>query len=395
MTRAQTGNKSPKNISKQFSGTLDGRLHTDPDGLAFTIFNPVTPAEAKASGVIPMPEDKVFAGVLALPKGGALQFKALILRSPHGTATLYVDSDRDGRFETKERISFHPINPPSDEMKEAAIFDVSLPDGLFKTCPMEVKLLKDGVQSPATPAQLGVLYTSFAFVEGYATLPKRKLLVRLAYNFAKQSVDVNHGLEWLDINGDGHIDQTPGNGEVLRASGSAPVFKIDGLTLQMQSVDLIHNRFTLHTVPDTEYRRISLTVGSILPDFEFVNFAGTRRHLSDVKGSYILLDFWASWCRPCVADLPIQKKAYEKFHGRGFEILGMNGDETLENPTKMLQSMNINWEQARIDKDLYEQRFQISQWPTMILIDDHRKIVMVGSPLDGDNLSKTLDSLMH
>ena len=136
----------------------------------------------------------------------------------------------------------------------------------------------------------------------------------------------------------------------------------------------------------------------MLPDFEFTDFTGTRLHLSEVKGRFVLLDFWATWCVPCMEDLPKQKKVYEEFHGQGFEILGINGDETPGKPEKVLRMMGIPWYQARFDKDLLQDRFQISQWPTMILIDEHRTILSMGEanhlPLDGEHLSKSLRTLM-
>ncbi|MGH9401184.1 MAG: TlpA family protein disulfide reductase [Terriglobia bacterium] len=122
------------------------------------------------------------------------------------------------------------------------------------------------------------------------------------------------------------------------------------------------------------------------------------RHLSDVKGRFILLDFWATWCLPCMEDLPIQKKAYTEFHRRGFEILGMNGDETPGRPEKVIKQMGIVGPQARFDKDLLENRFQISQWPTMILIDEHHTILSMREanhlPLDGDHLITSLSTLI-
>lgn len=288
--------------------------------------------------------------------------------------------------------------PPDDRLKSSATFDVNLPEGPFRACPMDVWLIKDGVPSPAGSGQLAVPYTAQPFVQGYAQLPNRTLLVRLEYDFREQGISLTDGREWLDINGDGKFDMTPGSGEFLRARGSAPVFRVGDLTLQMQSVDLKTDRFVLRSVPAVADHRIHLSVGLVLPDFEFTDFSRARRHLSEVKGKFVLLDFWATWCVPCMEDLPKQKKVYEEFHGQGFEILGINGDETPEKPEKVVRMMGIPWHQARFDKDLLQDRFQISQWPTMILIDEHRTILSVGEadhlPLDGEHLLKSLKTLM-
>ncbi len=175
-----------------FSGRLNPGLHVDPEGMGAAVFDPVAVDDAKRLGVTAGADDRVFTGVLALPKGGALQYKALIVRSPNGADVLYVDADRDGRFSAGEHIAFHALKP-SGFLKDKAEFEVSLPDGPFKSCPMEVGLVADGVPTPpglARPGQLAILYTSQAFVEGYAQLPKRRMLVRLSYHFDKQEIDL-------------------------------------------------------------------------------------------------------------------------------------------------------------------------------------------------------------
>ena len=169
----------------------------------------------------------------------------------------------------EERIPFHPaVPPPDDRLKSSAAFDVDLPEGPFRACPMEVWLIKDGVPSPAGSGKLAVAYTAQPFVQGYAQLPNRTLFIRLEYDFSKQGISLTDGREWLDIDGDGKFDMTPGSGEFLRAGGSAPVFRVGNLTLQMQSVDLKADRFVLRS--DTRLGRSSY------PPFGRFGVAGFR-----------------------------------------------------------------------------------------------------------------------
>jgi thiol-disulfide isomerase/thioredoxin len=221
----------------------------------------------------------------------------------------------------------------------------------------------------------------------------------MAYDFARHGIDVSDGMMWMDVNGDGRIDQTAGGAEMLRGHGAAPVFRVGESALQVTSVDLRRERFRVRLLPGTAVRRIAVEVGSVVPDFEFTDFAGVRRHLSDVKGRYVLLDFWATWCRPCVEDLPRQTRVYEELHGSGFEILGMNGDESYEKAEKMLKGMGAGWMEARRDTHLAEEEFGIVQWPTLILLDGQRRIMAVGSgpplPLDGEHLGSSVRSLME
>jgi thiol-disulfide isomerase/thioredoxin len=163
---------------------------------------------------------------------------------------------------------------------------------------------------------------------------------------------------------------------------------------QVASVDLKARQFALASVSATADTRIPLDVGAHLPDFTFTDFGGTRRQLPDLKGRYVLLDFWATWCSPCMADLPKLKESYTAFHPKGFEILGIDGYESPDRPQSVIQQKGLTWPQARYDADLIENRFQISQWPS----GGQRTIVSIGRPdhlpLDGDHLAATLTTLL-
>lgn len=67
-------------------------------------------------------------------------------------------------------------------------------------------------------------------------------------------------------------------------------------------------------------------IGSVAQDFTLIDTAGKAVKLSDYKGKYILLDFWASWCTPCREDNPHLVTAYKQYHSKGFEILSVSLD---------------------------------------------------------------------
>src|SRR6266496_3039054 len=58
----------------------------------------------------------------------------------------------------------------------------------------------------------------------------------------------------------------------------------------------------------------------------FTDFTGKARKFSEFKGKVLLLDFWATWCKPCLADIPHLKELYAKYHAQGFEIIGMDSE---------------------------------------------------------------------
>ena len=71
-------------------------------------------------------------------------------------------------------------------------------------------------------------------------------------------------------------------------------------------------------------------VGKPAPSLIVKSLNGETLRLSDLKGKYVLIDFWATWCAPCVAETPNLQKLYKAYHDKGFEIIGVSLDETLE-----------------------------------------------------------------
>ena len=88
-------------------------------------------------------------------------------------------------------------------------------------------------------------------------------------------------------------------------------------------------------------------VGADFVDFTMNDMEGTPRKLSDYvgKGNYVLVDFWASWCGPCRREMPNVKAAYDQFHPKGFEIVGISLDNDKEAWAKATEQMGITWPQ--------------------------------------------------
>lgn len=84
-------------------------------------------------------------------------------------------------------------------------------------------------------------------------------------------------------------------------------------------------------------------IGSLAPDFTMNDVNGKPVTLSDYRGKYILLDFWASWCVPCRKDNPYLKAAYEKFKNNKFEIIQVSVDENGNNWKKAIENDKLPW----------------------------------------------------
>ncbi len=135
-----------------------------------------------------------------------------------------------------------------------------------------------------------------------------------------------------------------------------------------------------------------------VPDITQATPSGTQVSLLTVcaGNKYVLLDFWASWCGPCVAEFPELKKAYEKFKDKGFEIYGVSLDDKKENWEKALGKYNMTWLNV---SDLggwtnsAAVEYGISAIPDNFLIDSNGFVVARG--LRGDNLSRKLETLFE
>ena len=94
--------------------------------------------------------------------------------------------------------------------------------------------------------------------------------------------------------------------------------------------------------------KIKAPVGTPYIDITVPDRSGKEIPLSDYvgEGKYVLLDFWASWCGPCMNEIPYLKEAYAKYHDRGFEIFGVSWDQVKEQWLEAVDSNGMEWVQT-------------------------------------------------
>jgi peroxiredoxin len=130
-------------------------------------------------------------------------------------------------------------------------------------------------------------------------------------------------------------------------------------------------------------------------DIKFTALDGTEIDVSKMTDKVVLVDYWATWCMPCMQELPRVKTIYEKYHAKGFEIVGISLDEDKEALEKTIKDRKITWPQA-FDGDAWDtalaKQYGIQSIPTTFLIGKDGKIA--GLNMRGDTLEKKVAELL-
>jgi peroxiredoxin len=160
-------------------------------------------------------------------------------------------------------------------------------------------------------------------------------------------------------------------------------------------VSLQADSFYVEKAKGKLYELTSLNVGQIAPEFSVKDIKGNTITLSNLKDKIVLLDFWATWCGPCLPEIPYLKKIYAENRNKGLVMIGISLDENVSNLQKFIEGQNITWQQVLSEKKwegALVKLYNVTAIPRTYVIDRQGKIA--SKNLRGDELRSSINALI-
>ncbi len=142
-------------------------------------------------------------------------------------------------------------------------------------------------------------------------------------------------------------------------------------------------------------RQKMLGKGKDAPDIRLKTPEGNVKPLSSLEGKVVLIDFWASWCKPCIQTIPKLKKLYSKYNDQGFEIYGVSLDKKRGSWVNAIEKHGMDWvhvSDLKYFNSAAAQKYKVKSIPFTVLVDREGKIIASG--LRGRELVKKIEEVM-
>lgn len=294
---------------------------------------------------------------------------------------LYVDLNGDGNL-----LAHSPLKFELQQGKYSLVLRTTAVEKILgneQNYPVEIKLeISHSIPPGKSESLLALNVYSASQRKGVLQIGERTIRFSLSgsqgiYNFKYNRV-------YFDLNSDGE----------LSSSESYAVWEkyvnIGDRSYEFD-VDRYGRSLTLKPLAERLPTRPSLQVHTQAPPFTFVDIDNKSHRLTDFVGKVILLDFWGTWCAPCVAEAPKLAAMYQRLHEKGFEIIGIHFGEDTTVVRKFITANKMNWIHAvEGENGALHRLFRVEGWPTYYLIGKDGNILS-NSLRPGDSLIQEIE----
>lgn len=184
--------------------------------------------------------------------------------------------------------------------------------------------------------------------------------------------------------------------ELLRWRSAQEDKKSEAVELARELVELDADEFYVNKGLGYLHEFESLNIGQKAPDFTAQTIDGQEISSTDLEGQIVILEFWATWCGPCLPEIPHLKYLYEKYQDNGFTVVGISLDRDKETLVNFIDENEIQWPQVYVE-DGWEsdlpRKYNVTGIPNMYLLDADGKIIEKN--IRGEEMVSTIDNLIN
>ncbi len=389
-------------VADEFTGKFEPKLAANQDDADDVIFKPFRDLSKIQFAKRPEDDATITAGRLYHAPTDKAAVLALLIEPDGEPPYIYADVDLNNVMDANEKFELSNSESGNPYIWQTTV-EVALKEGFFKSFPLFVQYFKSVQMDEMGKDDRLILQSTKTFARGYVDIQGKKTLVQYDYNPRNKKINPMNCALGVDGDGNGEIDLDRFSPEAAEAHEEVVIFRVGDNYVSTKRADLEKNQIVMRSHPAKDYKRVELKMGGEAPDFQFTDFNGAKRRLSEFRGKFVLIDFWGTWCGPCRREMPYLKAAYRNFQPRGLEILGMNTDEPeiLPQVKVWLEKNGLVWTQATLASIREVIRsYRIHSYPTTLLVDPQGKIISLNQtkrgqpPLRGQELLKSLDGLL-
>ncbi len=150
-----------------------------------------------------------------------------------------------------------------------------------------------------------------------------------------------------------------------------------GVPSSPQLVDEIVQESGQSVEPAPEGASFGVEVGARAPDFVLEAVRGEEFRLSAFRGETVLLNFWATWCGPCLVEMPLLETEYQAYQDQGFHVLGVNDGESKDDVEQYGLENGLTFPLLLDPERVVQRLYQIRGYPTSVFVDEDGRVAFI------------------